>query len=167
MGQKSAADHCPSELQFVDADDRRMTVTFRSASYAQPGAFHTTTLALLSGQAACSCYGAQRGVCWHQALIRAAWEGHEARALARRYTATQLRQVGAKAAHMIRAYRGRCWATLPADRSTVVACRQEFLARLAVEHPAAAGQKEAPAVTALADASITAVEDDHDLPPAA
>ena len=50
MSFTTAAHHCPSEMEFVDADDRRNEVTFRSASYSQPGGFHTTTLNVATGE---------------------------------------------------------------------------------------------------------------------
>lgn len=134
MSFTTAQYHCPSELEFVNADDLHNEVTFRSASYSQPGGYHTTTLNVLTGERTCSCFGAKRSECWHQTLIAAAWDGHAARSQARRYTASQLLKAGAKARNMVEVYRARCWSTLPADRVAVVACRQEWRERAALAH---------------------------------
>lgn len=132
MSFLTAAYHCPSELEFVDADDRHNEVTYRTASYTQHGAYHTTTLNVITGERTCSCYGAKKGECFHITLIAAAWEGHAARRQARRHSAGDLLRAGAKARNMIAVYRNRCWSTLPADRVAVVALRQEWRERQAL-----------------------------------
>lgn len=134
MSFQTASYHCPSELIFTDADDRHNEVTYRSASYSQPGGWHTTTLNVLTGERTCSCFGAKRSECWHQTLIAAAWDGHAARSQARRYTAAQLLRAGAKARNMVDTYRARGWATCLADRVAVVALRQEWRERSALAH---------------------------------
>ncbi len=132
MSFETARFHCPSELEFVDADDRHNEVTYRTASYSQPGGWHTTVLNVVSGERSCSCFGAKRGECFHLTLVAAAWDGHPARAKARRYSAGELLRAGAKARNGIAVCRSRSWATLLEDRIAVVACRQEFRERSAL-----------------------------------
>jgi len=132
MSFETAKYHCPSELEFVNADDRHNEVTYRTASYSQPGGWYTTTLNVLTGERTCSCFGAKRGECFHITLVAAAWNGHPARAQARRYSAGDLLRAGAKARNGIAVCRARTWATLLEDRISVVACRQEWRERAAM-----------------------------------
>ena len=100
--------HCPTELAFVDADDRLNVVHFSAPSKSRPGDANIVALDILTGATLCTCKAAECGRrCWHQALAQAAWDGHPARILASKYSDAQLRAAGRKAHRMIAAYRAR------------------------------------------------------------
>lgn len=131
----TAAYHCPTELTFIRADDLHNTVTYSAASKTQPGTRHSVSLDLQTGETFCTCTAAECGTrCWHVALVRAAWEGHEAFTHASRMNGAQLVAAGRKALHMTMVYRRRSYRVLPSDQTMLLACRDVWRQR----HPAAA-----------------------------
>lgn len=131
MSFTSAMQHCPTELEYVSADDINNLVTFRAVSRSGAhGAYNYASLDVVTGEWHCSCKGAETNKeCWHGTLLRAAFEALPAVVLARQYTTEQLLRAGTKAARMVRAYRGRTWRVLPADAVALVACRSVYLER--------------------------------------
>lgn len=140
MSFTTASHHCITELEFVGADDIRNDVTFRSASYSQPGGFHTTIVNVLTGETNCSCYGSKRGECWHETLAMAAFHALPAYQEAYALTPDRLVTVGTKAANMVRVYRRRIWRVLPADQMTLVCCRAVWHLRRLAERAECTGQ---------------------------
>ncbi len=133
--------HCPTELTFIDADDLTNIVHYSAPSKSRPGAANIVALDILSGATFCTCRAAECGrMCWHAELVQAAWDGHEARLLAARFSADQLRNAGSKAGHMCAWARHRRFRVLPADQLSLLACRAEYRRRFpaAVEVAAAA-----------------------------
>jgi hypothetical protein len=135
MSFTTAAHHEPKELEYVSADDVLNVVTFRAPSKSQAhGAYNYASLDVVTGEAHCSCKGAETGrECWHITLLVAAFEAQPAVALARQYTGDQLVKAGTKSARMCRVYRARTWRVLPADAIALIACRYEFLRRKGVK----------------------------------
>jgi hypothetical protein len=135
MSYVTAADHCPTELEFVSADDVLNIVTYRAISRSGAnGAYNHASLDVHTGETHCSCKAAATGrECWHVTLLPAAFDAHPARTLAARYTSEQLLAAGTKAARMVRVYRRRTWRVLPADQVAVVACRAEWFRRRQTE----------------------------------
>lgn len=134
----SAAYHCPTELTFIRADDLHNTVTYSAASKSESGKRHSVSLDLQTGETFCTCRAAECGRrCWHVELVRAAWEGHEAFALAARMNDDQLLKAGRKALRMTMVYRRRTWRVLPADQATLLACRDVWRQRHAAPSEAA------------------------------
>jgi hypothetical protein len=135
MSFVTAAHHEPAELVYLSADDVNNLVHFQAASASKAnGPWNTVSLDVLTGEAHCTCKGAETNrECWHLTLVQAAWDAHPARVLASRYTTDQLVKAGTKAARMCRVYRRRTWRVLPADAVAVVACRAEWFARKGVK----------------------------------
>ena len=133
MTAQTAAYHCPTELQFMEADDLLNIVHFAAPSKSAAHKVNLVGLDIITGETFCTCKGAECGLeCWHQTLVRAAWEGHTARVLASRYTADQLTVAGRKALAMCTIYRRRCGRCLPADQVALLAARCEYRARRGV-----------------------------------
>lgn len=130
MSIVTAAYHCPTELTFVDADDLLNIVHFSAPSKTAKGKVNVVGLDVITGETHCTCRAAEVGKeCWHQTLAQAAWDGHQARRLARRYTNEQLHAAGRKALAMCNIYRQRIARCLPADQLALLAARCEYRAR--------------------------------------
>jgi len=122
--------HCPSELAFVDADDKLNVVHYSAPSKSRPGDANIVALDILTGATLCNCKAAECGKrCWHQELVQAAWDGHPARVLASRFTDAQLSAAGSKAAHMVAWARHRRFRVHPLDQLNLLAARCEYRAR--------------------------------------
>ena len=133
MSIQSASFHCPTELTFVDADDLLNIAHFSAPSKSAANKVNTVGLDIITGETFCTCKGAECGrECWHQTLVRAAWDGHSARVLASRYNDEQLQAAGRKASAMCGIYRQRISRCLPADQVALLACRAEYRARRGV-----------------------------------
>lgn len=133
MSARTAAFHCPTELTFLDADDLLNIVHFTAPSSRDSAIVNTVGLDVITGETFCTCTGAEFGrECWHQTLVRAAWDGHSARLLAARMSDDQLTVAGRKALAMCNVYRARINRPLPDDATTLVACRCEYRARRGV-----------------------------------
>jgi len=125
--------HCPSELAFVDADDRTNIVHYSAPSKSRPGDANIVALDTMTGASCCNCRAAETNrQCWHAELVQAAWDGHPARVLASRYSDTQLNTVGRKAKHLCDWARHRRFAVHPLDQLNLVAARSEYRRRYRV-----------------------------------
>jgi hypothetical protein len=130
MTAPTAAYHCPTELRYADSDDRTNVVSFVSDSKCNPGTVNTTTLNVVTGETICNCRASQNNrQCWHVELIASAWAMQPTRLVVAQMNDEQLMRAGQKAARMVRVYRRPSWRTLPADRTMLLACRCEYLAR--------------------------------------
>jgi hypothetical protein len=131
MSFTSAMQHCPTELEYVSADDINNRVTFRALSKSGArGGYNYASLDVVTGEWHCSCKGAETNKeCWHGTLLRAAFDALPAVVLARQYTTEQMIKAGTKAARMVRVYRRRSFRVLPADQVALVAARGVYLER--------------------------------------
>lgn len=133
MSFTTAQFHCPTELEYVSANDVQNYVTFRAVSKSgATGGYNYVSLDIITGESLCGCKGAECGkVCWHRTLVQAAFNAHPVRLEVTNYTDEQLLRAGHKAANMLRVTRRRTWRVLPADQIRLLACRVEYRARAA------------------------------------
>lgn len=129
---RSAADHAPAELTFLDCDERTNVVRYSAPSASRPGRTNTVSLDVLAWAASCDCTAGREGrPCRHVAHVAAAFDQHPARVLARSYTDGQLATAGRRAARHCAIYRRRTWRTPSRDVVALVACRLEYADRRA------------------------------------